>query len=278
MRKVARFHNMLLASISALAFDNKNVWKVDADGKIVMKDGHPVYLDFNGAEQTMTIERINSFNSEAATHRSQRKKAEDDLKKYERDGKLLDPELAFKAIETVGKLDAKKLIDAGEVDKLTDQIKTQFTQQLTEAQTALKQRETELDNLHVANVFANSEFIRNRVAVPRDMFEASMRPYIKRDKGKNVYLDRDGNTLMSAKNVGSPVDDPEEAFELLVNRHPQKDVILKATQQSGSGNNGNGGNRGGGNTIKRTEFDAMSPADKQTIGARMQKGEVSVID
>jgi len=79
---------------------------------------------------------------------------------------------------------------------------------------------------------------------------------------------------MSKKNAGEFAD-PNEALELLVEMHPQKDTILKASGAGGSGNNGGGGARGAGRTMKRDDFLALSPADQSTIAT---KGETQIVD
>jgi hypothetical protein len=134
-----------------------------------------------------------------------------------------------------------------------------------------------LDNLRVSNVFANSTFIRENVALPPDIFEAYFKPSLKVKDGKIEVYDKSGNRLFSKQRSGEYAE-PEEAFALLVEQHPQKATILKAPGHSGSGNQGVGGTQGKGRIILRTEFDAMPPMEQAATAKLMGEGKVTVVD
>lgn len=262
-----------------VAFDNKAGWKLDKDGKIEMKDGNPVYLDSAGNEMTVAGDTISRLNGEAKTHREAKEKAEGDLAKFkDASGKLIDPALALKAIETVGKIDAKKLIDAGEVDKVRDAVKAEFTAQLAEKDAKIGELGGTVKTMTVDKVFDSSAFVRSRVAVPVDMFRDSFGKNVKvGDDGKLEFYGRDGNKLMSKKNVGEYATG-DEAFELMIEQHPQKDTILKAADASGSGNGGGGGARGGGRFISRADFAKLDAGAAATTAAAAAKGEITITD
>lgn len=256
------------------AFDNASPgWKVDVDGHIVLKDGNPVWIDIAGKEKTVGGDTITNTNKEAKTNRERAEAAETKLKAF--DG--LDPEIARKAIETVGKLDAKKLIDSGEVDKVRDQVKAEFTKQLEEKDGHSKGLQARIDGMLIDGVFSNSPFVRDNIAVPADMFQASFRNQFKIEEGKINAYDKAGNRLMSKTKVGEYAD-PDEALQLLVDAHPQKETILKANIGSGTGNNGRGGNRGTGNVMKRGDFDKLNPVQKSETMTKVSKGEMKVVD
>ncbi|QWY83174.1 hypothetical protein [Rhizobium phage RHph_X2_24] len=262
----------ILALLTATAFNNAG-WKLDADGKIELKDGNPVYVDASGREMTVDSGTIGRLNGEAKTHREAKEAAEAKLKAFEG----LDPEAARKALDTVKNIDAKKLIDAGEVDKVRNEISQQFTAQLAEKDNALKASDDRYNNLLVSNLFANSDFIRERVAVPRDMFEASFKNNFKIEDGKVVAYGKDGNRLMSKQKIGEFAD-ATEALEILVEQHPQKDIILKASDGNGTGNNGNGGNRGGSRTVKRADFEKLNPQQQAEVAGKARTGELQIVD
>ena len=257
------------------AFNNsgRNCWKLDADGKIEMKDGNPIWIDANGGELTLGGDTISRLNGEAAALRKRAETAEANAKAFEG----LDAEAARKAIDTVSKIEQKTLIDAGKVDEVRQQITAQFTAQIAEKDKALSELQSNYDGLMISNVFANSEFLRDRIAVPRDMFEATFRSNFKIEDGKVVVNDKAGNRLMSKAKIGEFAD-PAEALELLVEMHPQKDVILKASGSSGTGSGGSGGNRGGGNTIKRSDFEKLSPAQASETAGKVRAGEMTIVD
>lgn len=262
-----------------VAFESgKAGWKLDKDGKIEMKDGNPVYLDSNGNEMTVEGGTISRLNAEAKTHREAKERAEGELAKFKgEDGKTIDPTIAIKAIETVGKIDAKKLIDSGEVDKLKDQIKAEFTGQITERDTKLKEQATRIDAMTLDAAFASSKFITDRIAVPAEMFKATFAKNFKVEDGKVVPYGSDGNKVLSSKRIGE-VADLDEAFEKIVEAYPYKDAILKAANVTGSGNGGNGGARGNGRFVSRAEFDKLEPAEKAATAAAAGKGELTITD
>jgi hypothetical protein len=274
---------LLLAASSAAtiaaAFDNAAGWKKDADGKLALDaDGNPIYVNSAGQESSVKGDTISNLNAEAKQHRTAKENAEKELAKYRTpDGKLLDPETAIKAVDTVGKIDAKTLIDAGKVDEVKAQIEGAYKTQLTEKDNAIAERDQRINAMTIDGVFKGSDFIANRVAMPRDFFEAAMRGNFKVEDGKVTAYDRAGNRLMSKKNVGDYAD-AEEALELLVDTHPQKDTILKAPAAGGSGNGGNGGSRGGGNVMKRADFDNMSVGEKASVGQKVAAGEMQIVD
>lgn len=269
----------LLRSTSVQAYDNTPGWKKDADGKLALDgDGNPIYVNAAGAEQSVKGDTISTLNAEARAHRTAKEAAEAELKKYEVNGKRVDPIEAVKAVDTISKIDAKKLIDAGEVDRVREQIKGEFTEQLTEKDKRIGELANSNKTLMVDRAFDGSEFVRDRVAVPRDMFRDSFGKNVKvTDDGKLEFYGRDGNRLLSKKNAGEYASG-DEAFELLVEQHPQKDTILKAAQSGGTGNNGGGGQQGKGRVVKRADFDAMDPGAQVALSAAMQKGEVQVVD
>jgi hypothetical protein len=262
----------IAALLLATAYNNAG-WKLDADGKIVMKDGNPVWVDANGGEAILDGGTITRLNGEAKTLRERAEKAETKLTTF----KDIDPDKARQALETLGKIDQKTLIDAGKVDEVRQQITTQFTAQLAEKDNALKALQTNFDNAQINSLFAGSDFIRERVAVPRDMFEATFKNNFKMEDGKPVAYGKDGNRLMSKAKIGEFAD-AAEALELLVDQHPQKDVILKASGGTGTGNNGNTGGRGGGKTMKRAEFDQLQGHQQAEVAAKARAGEMQIVD
>jgi len=82
---------------------------------------------------------------------------------------------------------------------------------------------------------------------------------------------------MSKKNLGE-LASPEEALELLVESHPQKDTILRAGVGKGSGSSGASGNRGGSRIITRTEFETYDPYKKAEIMKKITAGEMKLTD
>lgn len=248
-------------------------WKLDENNNIVLKDGDPIYVDANGVEKTVGVDTIARLNKEAKDHREAKEEAQAKLKLYEG----IDPEKARVALETVAKLDANKLIETGEVDKLKAQITQQFQTQLSEKDTAYSELKNKFDNMLIDSMFANSEFIRNNVAVPVDMFEAKFRNNFKIENNEVVPYGYDGSRLMSKSRAGEYAT-TEEAMQILAESHPNKDVILKANPGNGSGSGTGGGATGGGRYMKRSDFEKLSPLQQSEYAKKMAKGEIQLTD
>lgn len=264
-----------IGSLALLAaYNNTPGWKVDENGALVLKDGNPVYVDASGREMSVDQNTISSRNNEAKEWRIKYEAAEAALAPF----KGLDPVKAKEAIELAGKIDAKTLIEAGKVDEVKQQITQQFTGQLQEKDKAYNELQSKFENLLIGDVFKGSEFVRDNLAVPRDMFEATFRNNFKVEDGKVVAYDKAGNRMYSKSKMGEFAD-PEEAIQLLVEMHPQKDAIIKANTGAGSGNNGGGGSRQvGSKVIKRSEFNNLDPAQQADIALKAGRKEISIVD
>lgn len=240
--------------------------KLDDKGAVVLQDGKPVYVKDDGSEVAFdaagTVATISRLNAEAKTNRERAEGAEGKLKSYEG---LDDPEAARKALQTVSSLDAKKLMDVGEVEKVKAEISKAFQAQVDEAKSKAQSLEALLYQEKVGGAFARSKFIAEKAAIPADMMEARFGKQFSIEDGKIVAKDVNGNKLYSPSNPGE-LASPDEALELLVNAYPYKDQILKGSGATGSGApNGQKPNPNGGKTISRAEFQKMDPVAQASL-------------
>lgn len=216
--------------------------KVDDSGKVALKDGKPVYETSDGKEVAVDVPdlftQIESLNGEAKKHRLNHRDAEKKLAAY---GEL-DPEEAVKAVETVKNLEAKKLVDAGEVETLKAQITEGYEKKLADAAKALEAEQATTRGLLITNGFAGSKVLEKTTLTP-EIAEAFFGGKFKVEDGKAVgYLDE--APIMSHENPGQFAGF-DEALERMIGAYPRKDEILRASDNSGSGGGGNQG--GGGN-------------------------------
>lgn len=255
------------------AFENENAggWKMDGD-KPVFKDGNPVWVGSDGSESVMQRDTIARLNAEAKGHRTRAEQLAEQYKPFEG----LDAAAARKALETVQKIDAKTLIDAGEVDKVKESIKGEFTGQLKESEKKITELQTRLNAMITENAFTSSQYIRENIAVPVDMFRGAFSQYFKIEGDSLQAFDKAGNRLMSKKNIGEYATF-EEAIELLVEAYPQKDAILKAPEHRGSGTDA-GGQRPGTMTMKRSAFEKLSPQQQVDFVGKVNAGTARLID
>lgn len=256
------------------AFDpGKSGWKLDADGKLELSNGNPVWVKEDGSEQSVDGGTISNLNGEAKNNRVRAEKAEGELKKF--DG--IDPVQAKKDKDMLSKIDQKTLVEAGEIDKVREEVGKGYQTQITDRDATIATQGATINRMTLDGVFNNSEFISDKVGVPREMFQAQFGQNFKVEDGVAVPYDAAGNKIYSKTRMGE-VANVDEALEIMVDSYAHKDSILKSDNQSGSGNNGGGGNRGGGRKVSRSEFDQMSPVQQSETAALAGKGELTIGD
>lgn len=208
--------------------------KLDAQGHVVVQDGKPVYVTDDGQEVAFdaveTTAAIKRLNGDAKGHRERAEAAEKALKAFEG----IDPEAAAKALDTVTKLDQKKLIDAGEVDKVRAEITKNWESKLSEAEKAKQALERQLHNELIGGNFARSKVIAEKLAIPADLVQAAFGSAFKVENGRVVAYDKNGQAIYSKANPSEPAGF-DEALLSLVDAYPNKEHILKGSGASGSG-------------------------------------------
>ncbi len=247
--------------------------KLDEKGAVVVQDGKPVYETEDGKsvafDAPATRDTISRLNREAQQHRESFEASEAKLKIFEG---IEDPAKALKALETVKNLDDKKLIDAGEVEKVKLEAKTAFDEQLKQqerkykpiVEDLTKERDSLRHGLHqekLSTAFNRSKFIQDKLAIPVDLAQARFGAAFYIEEGKIRAKGSDGNLVYSRANPGNPAEF-DEAMEIMVDAYPYRDSILKGSGASGGGAGGSGNNAGGNKQVTRSQFDAMDPADK----------------
>ncbi len=237
--------------------DGKTYAEVDTQGLpvYVHDDGKEVGFDAGSAMQ-----KISTLNAEAKTHREAKEKAESTLKAFEG---IEDPAAAKKALETLKNFDDKKLVDAGEVEKIKLEaikaVEAKYAPIVQERDACQSQLHNEL----IGGGFARSKFIQDNIAVPVDMVQAQFGKSFKIEEGKVVAYGTDGQKIYSRSRPGE-VADFDEALESLVGGYPHKDSILKGGQGSGGGFQGNGG-QGGAKTMSRDQFTNLKPIEQSSF-------------
>lgn len=221
---------------------------VVVDGKTyaeVNEQGLPLYVHDDGKEvahdAAQTVATISRLNGEAKTNRERYEKAEATLKAFEG---IDDPAAAKKAIETLKNFDDKKLVDAGEVEK----IKTEAIKAVEDKYAPIVQErdafQAQLHNELIGGGFARSKYIQDNIAVPVDMIQAAFGKNFQIENGKVVAVGADGQKIYSRTRPGE-IADFDEALETLVGGYQYKDSILKGSQAGGGGFQGDGGNKSG---------------------------------
>jgi hypothetical protein len=254
-------------------FNNGAGWKTDENGNIVVQNGNPVWVDANGNEGTVGVDTIGKLNKENKTFRERAEAAENALKAFEG----LDAAAAKSALETVASLGEGGVVDASKLNEIKDQLKQQYETQIAELSGNLNNVTSQLNNTVLSAAFNGSKFISDNIAVPADLFQASFAKNFKVENGNIIPLDSKGEPIYSKKRFGE-VADFEEGIAILVDNYANKDRILKAPSNGGSGSGGQGGTRGAGSVVRRSDFEGMTPADQAAVAAKMSKGEVQIVD
>lgn len=250
--------------------------KLDDKGAVVVQDGKPVYVEDDGKEVAFdapaTRATITRLNGEAKSHRERAEAAEEKLKIFEG---IDDPAKARQALETLKNLDDKKLIDAGEVEKVKREVQTAFEEKLKATEKkydpVVKERDSLKSALHqekLSTAFNRSKFIQDKMAIPVDLAQARFGSNFAIEDGKIRAKGSDGNLVYSRARPGE-LADFDEALEILVDAYPYRDSILKSSGASGGGASGSSGG-GAGKQITRAQFDAMLPAEQSKAAKEMK--------
>lgn len=240
--------------------------KLDEAGHAVLKEGNPVYVNSEGKDVAIdvaaTVATISRLNGEAKGHRERAEGVEAKLRTFEL---ITDVPAAIKALEIVEKLDTKKLLDAGEVDRVRAEAKTAFEDKARAIEEKYKpivkknaQLEAALVAEKVGGSFSRSKFIAEKMAIPADLVQSKFGGSFRLEGDKVIAYGQDDKQIFSRANPGE-VAGFDEALEILVDAYPYRDNILKGTGASGGGANGGGGGTNGGKRLARTSFEALAP-------------------
>lgn len=214
--------------------------KLDEKGNVVVQDGKPVYVFDDGKDAPFdapqAMQKISDLNNEAKQHRQAKEKAEADLKKFEG---IEDPSKAIQALKTIDNLDAKKLIDAGEAEKVKQEAIKVYEQKIAEEKARADKLQGQLHSELIGGSFARSKLVSEKLALPIDVAQAFFGKHFSIDEnGAVLAKDTNGNEIFSRVNPGQRAGF-DEALEFLVNAYPNKDSILKGNNASGGGSGAN---------------------------------------
>jgi hypothetical protein len=209
-------------------------YKLTEDGKIEVKDGHPVLIGDDGKEFTVDAigaqATITKLHAEAAEHR---KKSSERGKQLEAFGDI-DPVKAREALTTVANLSADHKLEI-------ENLKAGLNKTWQEKHDAEIARNKVLsDALYKATVttkFATSEVVKKTILTP-DIAAKFFGEHFGPD---GTAKDSTGNPIYSKSKPGE-LADFDEALEVLIENYPNKASILRGSGADGSGaHTGQGG-------------------------------------
>ena len=251
----------------------------EIDGKTYaeVQDNKPVYVEDSGKEVAFdalhTTQTITRLNGEAMGHRKDKEAAEAKLKGFEG---IEDPAAALAALATVKNLDDKKLVDAGEIET----IKAEAIKAVEEKyKPVVEERDGLKDTLNkelIGGSFSRSDFVKDKMAVPLQMVEATFSNHFSIEEGKIVAKDGNGNQIYSKERPGEAAAF-DEALEILVDASPFRDSILKGRQQQGGGSQGGDGG-GTGKTMTRSEYDKLATENPAAAKKAVTEDKVTIVN
>jgi hypothetical protein len=239
--------------------------KLDADGKPVFKDDLPIFIaddnteiPFDAKRNMDTITRLNTENRE---RREKLEAAENSLKAY--GGLFPTAEAAKAAKETLEKIDQKKLVENGELERVREEMKKAYEPQLLEKEKALTDLQAKYDGQFLSTAFANSDWAKQNASAHPEVLQAMFGNRFVVKDGKVLGRGPDGSPLYSKANPGE-LATFDESLEAIIGGYPHKATILKSKQAGGSGapagEGGGAGEGAGGKKITRTEFNNLNDA------------------
>jgi hypothetical protein len=243
--------------------------KLNDAGLAFVQDGKPVYFADDGKEipfdSAQTIATISRLNGEAKGHREAKEAAEAKLKAFEG---IVDPAAARDALEKMKSIDQKKLVDAGEVEKVKAEIKKALEDQYAPVVKEAADLKSQLYGERIGGAFARSKFITDKAAIPADMMQSRFGQQFKFEDGKIIPYDASGNRIFSRSKPGE-IAEFEEAMEVIVDQYPYKDQILKGSGGTGGGARPSNGGASGAKVILRSEFEKLDPTAR---AGKMKEG------
>ncbi|MFH1981038.1 MAG: DUF6651 domain-containing protein [Pseudomonadota bacterium] len=223
--------------------------KLDKDGLVVVKDGNPVYLiTEDGVEKDFVMDGpqmmsdLAAANNEAGESRLKLNEATEALEKFKG---IEDPAAALAAIAKVKDLDSSKLLDAGKVDELRQEMQAVFTEkynaQTADFQNQLAARDTDLGTandtvrqLLIKHAFGQSEYFSGPKAkttlhpeIAANYFADSFKV---EGSGKNAKIVAyTGDRVINSKEFFGQPASFDEAIGIIIDQHPLKNSILAST-------------------------------------------------
>jgi hypothetical protein len=217
--------------------------KLNEDGQVVLTDGHPTYLNEQGADVIAdyskafsTIETL-TLNAEKATT--------DAVAHVNALTTLQQKHDALEAANAEAKAEDKPASDKPNQALLDLQASNQS---LSDANKDLNEKVLAAAKVKSANdlndIFSNSKVASERLHIPTDMTKALFASKFSQDDSGSFYVaNADGSKLMSQSNAGQ-VATSEECISHLIDNYAHKDSILKGSNSSGSGTTGGQGQQG----------------------------------
>lgn len=249
-------------------------WKKKNEQFEIDANGNPIWIDDKDPAKEISVDggKIPSLMSEAARNRQRAEAAEAAAAVFEG----LDVGEARTAIDTLKKIDQKKLIDAGKVDEVRAEITATYQRQVEENQKKYETLQQNYNGEKLRNAFANSAW-KEKLHIPEDIaFDYFSKNFSVDDKNRIVGK-LNGQEIPSSKTFGQPADF-DEALGAIIEAYPHRDKILIGANHGGSGSNGNAGFDGSKRTATRAEEATWNPDQRKAFSKDVAEGKAAYAD
>lgn len=226
-----------------------------------VQDGKPIYTDADGKAVAFdapgTVATISRLNGEAKGHRERAEKAEGALKAFEG----VDPAAARDAMDKLSKIDAKKLVEAGDMDAAIQAAIKPYAEKVAAYEKTNTQLSASLNRAMIGSSFGQSKFAAEKLTPAGvDLVRTMFADRLKVEGDRVIAYDPNGQKLYSKARPGE-LADFDEAVEQFVESYPFKEHILKAAGGNGGGARQSTGS-GEAKTKTNAEFQAMAPKER----------------
>jgi len=234
-------------------------WKTDEDGNVVIDSGNPIFQHPDGREEPFNADavmlKVKSLTAESAKHRNQYKEVKAQIQPFVDAGIEDIPDYFSQATEAMGLVQTyKEKGNPGveEIERIRKSVAQSFETRMAEAEklhvkslqeinSIISKKDELLHKQMVKGFFDSSDFLREKTnMIPEFAYDSLGKHFVVEEKDgelKAFACDSNGEMIFSLK--GSSYADPQEAIEILIKSHPQKDKLLK-------GGGGGSGAQGGG--------------------------------
>jgi len=229
--------------------------KFDENGNVALNENDfPIWVNQDNEEVVFDVAKLyndkTKANAESASRRHEIAELKQELTTLrDKYNGLEDPDAARKAMETLQNMEDKQLMDTEGVESVKRQMREAFQadlekqrkeweEKLTGTNKDLEKKSRQIETLLIKNSFDSSDYIRSETLLHPEVAHEYFKRFfeVKEINGQPVAVGKfpTGEEIISKRNPGE-LATTEEAIEILIEKSPLKDSILKGKMQSGSG-------------------------------------------
>lgn len=219
--------------------------------------GLPIVVDDDGKEQAVDaihlLSKIPSLQEESKNHRLRAKEIREEFDSFKESfAGIEDPAKAREALDKIKDIENQKLIDAGEAealrkqlqaaaDKVLSETKTSYENKIVDLQKIIAQQDNDIFDAKVTSRFDNSSWFSGaepKTILPPSVAKDHFGKYFKVEKsgsGQSVVVGYINDEKIFSIERPGEVAGFDEAIGIILDRHPQKEQIVRSPFGGGAG-------------------------------------------